>query len=319
MPSSQDLMERLSGADPAPAPERLGVEEERVADALLAELLATPAGPGRVRRRWPRLAAASAVAALAAFAAVSLLGSDDGRTPNVVDRAVAALTRDDAVYHAELTVHFRASSRPWSKANTYFETWHTIGGRMRQRAYTTVGGRKGRLHGEFAGQRRPGRLGGPALSYDVRSNTIQQLGFGRARNYKGAPTIDPFDPGRSLRELRAAGQLRLVGRVELRGKPAYRLVSGRMRASGGVLQRSQVLIDTETFLPREQRVFTRAPDGSTLRTVWRYLVYERLPLNDRTRALLDFNPPAGAKCAPGTGRLIHKGSLGFPNPCARKP
>ena len=61
----------------------------------------------------------------------------------------------------------------------------------------------------------------------------------------------------------------------------------------------------------------RERGGATYSVRWRFLVYKRLPLNDETESLLDFDPPAGAKCAPGTGKLVRKGSLGFPNPCAR--
>jgi hypothetical protein len=109
----------------------------------------------------------------------------------------------------------------------------------------------------------------------------------------------------------------VAGRVEVGGRPAYRLVSGDVSGSGGTLQRSELLVDAETYLPREMRLFVRAPNGETQRVRWRYVVYERLPLNDKTESLLDFHPPRGAKCSPGTEKLDRKGSLGFPNPCAR--
>ena len=83
------------------------------------------------------------------------------------------------------------------------------------------------------------------------------------------------------------------------------------------MQRSVLLVDTETYLPRELRLTDRLSNGVTRRLRWRYVVYERLPLNDKTESLLHLHPPARAKCRPGTGKLDHKGSLGFPNPCAR--
>jgi hypothetical protein len=88
---------------------------------------------------------------------------------------------------------------------------------------------------------------------------------------------------------------------------------------GGGVRRPQPLIifDAETYLPREQRLFDRTANGLTTTVVWDYLTYERLPLNKKTSALLDFNPTARAKCRPGTERIDRKGSLGFPNPCAR--
>jgi hypothetical protein len=318
MPPQQELMERVSAADPVPDAEHLSAELQGEADALLERLLAAPPAerPTPARPRAPRLALATVLVAVAAFGAASLLGSDEGPAPNVVSKAVAALTRDDAVYHAEVVAHYRGTDIEGLSGKAYFETWHTAGGRVRHRTFVTRDGRKGRLLTEYAGQRRPGRLGGPALSYDARRDRIYQIGFGRVPTVKGAPEVDPFDPVRSLRELEATGRLRAAGQVEIDGRPAYRLVSGTVEGAGRTLQRSVLLVDAETYLPREQRLFVRARTGATLRVRFRYLVYERLPLNERTETLLDFHPPRGAKCTPGTDKLIRKGSLGFPNPCA---
>jgi hypothetical protein len=49
----------------------------------------------------------------------------------------------------------------------------------------------------------------------------------------------------------------------------------------------------------------------------RYVVYARLPLNARSRAKLDLDPHPGARCAPGADKIMGRGTLGFPNPCAR--
>jgi hypothetical protein len=317
-----DLMERVAGADTVRDPGSLTPDEQRDADALLQRLLASPAPAAaprraRPRRRWPQLAVATAVVAVAAFAAASLLGSDDSPGPNVVARAVAALTDDDVIYHAEVVATAQAPDFPEASKGLYYETWHTASGRMRQRSYGPARNRSKRVYGEVAGQRRPGRLGGPSLTYDPRANLIYETGFGRDSSVRGAPGFDPFDPGRSVKELQAEGRLRVAGRVEVGGRPAYRLVSGDVRSSGGSVQRSELLIDAETYLPRELRLVDRAPNGLTRRLRWRYVVYERLPLNDRNESLLDFHPPARAKCAPGTEKQIRKGSLGFPNPCAR--
>jgi hypothetical protein len=317
---TQDLMDRLAAADPVDSGDRLSPEQQREADALLERLLAIPAtsAPARpgARRHWPRLAVATAVAAAAVFVAVSLLGSDDGPAPNVVAEAVAALTQKDAVYHAEFIAHMRTSIEPRRAKSPYVETWHTIGGRLHWRDYVAKDGGKGRLVSELAGQRRPGRLGGPALMYDARTNQIFQSGFGRTRS-KHAPTVDPFNPGNGLKELQAEGRLRVAGEVEIGGRRAYRLVSGDVPAAGHTIQRTEIIVDAETYLPIRQRLFDRAPNGESAHVVWNYLTYERLPLNDRTTALLGFDPPAGAKCAPHTDRQIRKGSLGFPNPCAK--
>jgi hypothetical protein len=317
-----DLMERVAGADPVRDPGSLTPDEQRDADALLQRLLAEPAPaaaprPTRPHRRWPQLAVATAFVAVAVFAAASLLGSDDGPGPNVVARAVAALTDDDVIYHAEVIARAQAPDFPEANRNFYYETWHTASGRMRQRSYGPLRNRKKGVYGEVAGQRRQGRLGGPALTYDPLTNLIYETGFGRSRSGKGAPGFDPFDPGRSVKELQAEGRLRVAGRVEVGGRPAYRLVSGDVTSSEGSVQSSVLLVDTETYLPRELRLTDRLSNGVTRRLRWRYVLYERLPLNDKTESLLHFHPPARAKCRPGTEKLDRKGSLGFPNPCAR--
>ena len=319
MSNAQNLMDRLTAADPVADAGPLSPEGRREADALLEHLLAAPAEGPRERqgRRWPRLAVATVAVALLVFAALSLLDSDDGPAPNVLAKAVAALTQKDAVYHAVLTAHVHGSDVPKSRFTPLYETWHTAGGRMHWRTYIEKNGRRGRLVEDFAGQRRPGRLGGPGLRWESRSNEIYEFGFGRDPNIHGAPTVDPFAPGRGLRELQAEGRLRVAGEVEVDGRKAYRLLSPTVRGTGGSRERSEIVVDAKSYLPRLQRLFVRAPTGSTMAVVWRYRLYERLPLNDRTSALLDFDPPARARCRPGTGHLIHKGSLGFPNPCVR--
>ncbi|HKP21631.1 MAG TPA: hypothetical protein VJT68_08945, partial [Thermoleophilaceae bacterium] len=290
MSNAQDVMDRLAAVDPVAEPDRLDIDHQREADALLERILATPAAPARrrPRRRWPRLAVATALGAAVLFAALSLLDSDEGRAPGVLAKAVAALSQKDAVYHAVFIGHMRTSDMPERRPVPYEETWHTAGGRMRWKSYMTHDGEKGRLLSELAGRRRPGRLGGPALMYDARRNTIFPSGFGRTQS-KTAPGVDPFDPGRSLREFQAEGRLRVAGEVELRGRRAYRLVSDWEQVAGGATARSEIVVDARTYLPIEQRLFSHAPNGKTARVVWRYLTYERLPLNERTSRLLDLH------------------------------
>ena len=141
--------------------------------------------------------------------------------------------------------------------------------------------------------------------------------FGFSRRWRGAPALDPFaDPGAGLRALEAQGRLRLAGNVEVDGRRAYRLTSGYVQAFGrGAEERAVFLVDAETYLPLASR-FTRRFGEGWIDVFTRYLVYERLPLDARSRAQLDLDPHPGAKCAPGADRIIGGGSLGFPNPCA---
>src|SRR5215210_2927526 len=228
-----DLMERLAAADPVPDAHRLGPEQQNEADALLERLLATPVEPaGRSRAfgrgRWARFAVATAGAAAALFVVFNVLDSETP-TPNVIDRAIAALSQEDAVYHVvsrtsgEVSYDRRGSRTLWN------ESWHTIGGRMHNTWYTDRNRRRGRYVEDFAGRRRPGRRGGPALRWSILDNTITESGFGSTGGGVGAPGIDPFDPARGLRELQAEGRLRVAGASEVDGRRAYRLVSGTVR------------------------------------------------------------------------------------------
>jgi hypothetical protein len=319
MSRTQDVMDRLAAADPVADAHRLGTGDQRQADALLERLLATPAEAARERprRRWPQLAAAAGLVAVALFAALSLLDSEDGRAPNVVAKAVAALSEKDAVYHARGSGYMWSPIEPRRQPSPFVETWHTAGGRMHSKTYAAKDGQRGRLLSEIAGQRRPGRLGGPALMYDALKNEIYPSGFGRSQA-KMAPGVDPFDPGRALREFQAEGRLRVAGEIDVDGRRAYRLVSDWEQAAGGATQRSEIVVDARTYLPITQRLWSRDPKGrGTAGMVWHYRTYERLPLNERTSRLLVLDAPADAKCSEGTYPLLRKGSLGYPNPCRR--
>lgn len=316
-----DLMERLTAADPAPGAEPLGPDERRDADALLERLLAAPVererSGARPRRRWVQLGVATACAAVVVFAALSLLDSDDSPAPHVLDKAIAALTQKDAIYHLEAIATATTPGMPKDNRSLFFESWHTTSGLVHRKAWLLRNGRKSPRYDDFAGQRRPGRRGGPALRYDPLTNTIMESGFGVSPGGRGAPGVDPFDPSRGLRELQAEGRLRVSGRVAVDGRPAYRLISGPLPGANGSVERVEFLVDAETYLPREQSYSVRSENGATMKAVWRYLTYERLPLNDETRKLLDLDPHPGAKCSPYAGKMTGKRDPGFPNPCAR--
>lgn len=320
------LLERLTAADPLPAAEELSPAEQSEADALLARLLATPAGSGAEqpraarRRRPPRLALAASgvlLSAAVAFTAVNLLDSD-GSAPGVVERAVAAVTRGDVVYHVLERSHARAEDIPGHGAMTFYhEYWQTTDGRFHRKTYTAAGPRRGKLREDMAGRRLPGRRGGPVLAWNSQSNTIVAMGFAARDGNTGAPGIDPFaDPGARLRDLEREGRLRLAGTTRFANRRAYRLVSGFVPSPVGDSERVEFLVDAETYLPLAERRTLRLRSGKEVRFFNRYLVYERLPLNASSRAQLDLDPHPGARCSPHTGDVKGKRAPGFPNPCA---
>jgi hypothetical protein len=321
-----DLMERVTAADPLRGAERLTPEERREAEDLLARLLATPVGAtgdvGHVRRRprirrWALVATGAAVSVAATVVALDLLGSSPSGGAGVVDKAVAAVTQEDSVYH--IVEVQRDASRGIGRAKLgpfRRESWYSSDGRRHEKLSAVNGARPGRLLEEHAGRRRPGLGRGPLLSYDPRENTLYPSGFGEAPDTSKVPTIDPYgDPGASLRALKAQGLLRLAGTATVGGTSAYRLESRPIRRSDHDEERWVYLVDRETYLPLAQRYTINQRPGETLRFVSRYLSYERLPLNARTRTQLDLDRHPGAKCAIGAGELRGRRGLGFPNPC----
>jgi hypothetical protein len=320
MRQDQELIERLAAADPLPDAEHLTPEDEREAEALLGRLLATPAGAGtaprpRLRRR-ALLAAGAACAAAVAFAGLDLLESDTPGT-DVVERAVAAVTREDSVYHVFERVRAVVPGNPESGRPLYIESWSSSDGRVHQKMFAASGERRGRLLEELAGRRRPGRASGPALRYDPRENAILPSGFGRSPDAEVVPDLDPFaDPGARLRQLEHQGRLRLADTTTFAGRRAFRLVSDSpTRWRGFTFERVEYLVDADTYLPLAHRVSARVDTGWSYRMFTRYLVYERFPLNRRTRRQLDLDPHPGASCATGAGELRGERAPGFPNPC----
>jgi hypothetical protein len=317
MPRDRDVMERLAAADPLPDAERLTAGEQREAEALLADLLATPVGAGerrpvrRPRLRWAPVAVAACAAAVV-VAAINVLDSDTPGT-TVVDRAIAAVTREDAVYHV---LERRRVTFPKRVQTIHSEYWRTTDGRIHEKTFAANGTRRGELHEEYAGKLRPGRTLGPALRYDAREDAIYPSGVGRPGGVDAVPDIDPFsDPAARLGELQRRGQLRVAGATRFEGRRAYRLVADSpTRWHSFTFEGIEYLVDAETYLPLTQRVSVRVDSERTYRLFTRYLVYERLPLDARSRAELALDPHPGAKCEPGAGKLKDR-ALGFRNPC----
>ena len=311
-----DLMERLAAADPLPGAEQLSGPQQQEADVLLERILATPVGATRrpVLRRGLVAAAAAAAAAVVAQAGVLDLVDDDGRVPGpaVVDRAIAAVTQQDGVWHVLERTRMKGARIPGGEDTDLLESWHATDGRIHRKTFDSDGGRRGRLLEEYAGRRSPGKRGGPLLRYEPERGIISESGFHLASG--ATPAIDPFAaPGAQLKALHDRGRLREAGTTEVGGRRAFRLVSDPFSVTGfpKEKQRIEFFVDADTYLPLARR--QRMPQ---LEFLTEYVVYEQLPLTPRTRAQLRLDPHPGARCSPLADELGGEEELGFPNPCA---
>ena len=183
-----DVMERLRAADPVAG--GISTAEQREADALLTRIVGSPAAPDggpdterlapARRRGLPRVAfavAGLACAVLIALAVIDLGGSDTPAPAGAIDKAVAATTQPNTIYH--VLERATASGIPSGGPRTfYFESWNTTNGRFHRKTFAARGERRGPLVDEIAGRRRPGRQGGPALRYQPRRNEITPSGVG---------------------------------------------------------------------------------------------------------------------------------------------
>jgi len=339
MPAHDELMERLAAADPLRDGEGLTADEQREAEEILARLLATPARPesaphrgsrGRRLRRGLAAAIAVTLAGVAAVAALDLIDSGSPG-PSVIDRAVAAVSRGNSIYHSVTRRQIITKGGTQGDVSFFQESWSTSDGRFHRKSFRTVGGRRGMLVEEIAGKWRPGRAQGPALMYvapDNRrpgrtsgpvpvyaGNTISRGGFGYRAQPGAAPSLDPYgDPGAQLRQLQEQGRLRFAGETRVDGRAAYRLVSDVKQLGRRGRESVEFMVDSETYLPLAEHLSRRsgANFGYDIRT--RFLTYERLPLNKRNLALLKLDPHPGATCTAGAGGLR---SVGYENPCPR--
>ena len=60
---------------------------------------------------------------------------EDALPRNVLAQAVAALTQENAVYHAELIARAHSSDMPAANQKIFFESWHTTDGRTHTKTY----------------------------------------------------------------------------------------------------------------------------------------------------------------------------------------
>jgi hypothetical protein len=313
-----ELKERVTRANPVPSGEATTPDERREAEALLERLVAQPlTKPHRPRRTHPRrrprrLALAGALLAVlgaAALAAVDLIDSRHGRD-GILDRAVAAVSQEDVI-HA-VTERLNLTTRQLNAgAGTRRET------RFRRYWLWPGQGRTRFLDYRAQPDGRPGRLAAETVSdgrrlvfwiADTNSMNVFDLSGDQGTGQPslpdgGYPGFDPFsDPSGQLRRHVEDGALRVAGRTTVRGSSAYRLVSGRLsRPSPGVVwERVAYLVDAKSFLPLAtlwSGVFeSDAPRSARERADLRldYLRYERLPVTDANKALLEMGPHPGA-------------------------
>jgi hypothetical protein len=303
-----------------PSGEPTTPDERREADALLERLVAEPlTKPRRPRRARPllrprRLALAGALVAVlgtVTMVVADLIDSERGRN-GVIERAVAAVSEEDVIY--AVSERWRLATRQQKPgARTHHETglrryWLWPGGkRTRFLDYrATTDGTRGRLVSEFVDD------GSRLRWWMADTNSIHVFDPSGDEDTEEPsssdgdyPGFDPaFDPGDQLREHVDEGGLRVAGRTTLRGRKAYRLVSGRLShpSPGTVWTRVVYWVDARTFLPlalRDRTLIDFDP-GPREQVDLRidYLRYERHSVTDANERLLGMSPHPGADRLP---------------------
>jgi hypothetical protein len=320
-----DLLDRLADANPVTS----APTEPADLDALLERIVAAP--PPRAGRRRlvrPLLAVGGvACAAAVAFAAIDIAGPED-QAGGVIDRAVAATTGDDVIYHVveRFTGRYETEDRRaldaydsegldlFEDEDTVYEYWFGPGGRHRMTVHDAEGTRTGRLRAEIAV-----REGRRTWYYDAPHDHLS-IGCPVERPTRPSPPVparpEGFPPalspgedaGPQLRALHEQDRLRVVETVEVRGRSAHRLSSDTFRGpEKGHTERVEFLVDAETYLPIQQRNFSTQQGIAGLpRNEFSdvpvsgiftrdFLVYERLPVTRENLAALEPEPRPGAE------------------------
>jgi hypothetical protein len=289
-----DPMERLIAADPLPEGERLTDDEQASADAMLAWILSDERKPARrPRRHWALAIAATAAAIVLALVAIDV-ADEDAPGPNVVERAVAAVSVENSIYHTFEVVTV-------GDLRAYRESWFGPGASRQKISY-----KRGKLAVEEVLRppiQRPGRHAG--IVFDARRNLLQHVHVSRGGGSSGFPEIDPSqDPAAALKGLRRQGRLRLLGSEELDGRKVYRLVGDAPHRRGIRVNRLVYLVDAKTYYPvRWQWVFARHGPGR-VRAATRFTTYERLPATAENRKLLKMDRHPGATVLDRYGKRI---------------
>jgi len=300
MTRSENLLARVSAADPIAPPQPPTPEQQREAALLLERVMTMPVVQPRVsrtpRRRRTGLVAVAAAASLAV--ALVVLLSPFERTPGLAERAYAAVTAPKlfhvVVRSTYVTPDLNASPGERREAGTIeTESWYDT----RDAAYHSVShtirdGRRVKLAFEAAG----GKGGTVARFGDGPASGVAEIGEdGRANDV----FPERFDPTAKAKEIMRDPDVREDGEVTIAGRRAKRLVIDRPdRAAVGPTPRSVdatgvVLVDAQTLYPielREQAFFVR--DGVRERTggVTRYSTFETLPRTPENLRLLKMGP-----------------------------
>lgn len=291
-----DPIKRLTAADPLPDAERLTDAEQSEADALLARIRAEqpmtkPAR--RVRRHW--LPAVVATAAAIALALVVLdVVDEDAPGPSVVDRAVAAVSVENAIYHTFEVLTF-------GNQHAYRESWFGPDASRQKIFY-----KRGKLAVEEVLRpplQRPGRHAG--VIFDAKHNLLQHVHPSRAGGGSGFPEIDPSeDPSAALRELQRQGRLRLVGSEKLDGRKVYRLVGDAPHRPGIRVNRLVYLVDADTYYPVVWKWVFAQRGPARVRSMVRFTTYERLAATPENGKLLKMDSHPGAQRLDRHGKPI---------------
>jgi hypothetical protein len=288
----------------------------------------SPVRRRRGRRRWALTVAGAACAAVAAVPALDLLGSSSSGG-GVVDRAVATVSSDEAIYHVVTLFSIRHQTDDprvldafdlegvdlFEDRTQYSEAWIGPGNRNRILVYEANGGDRGRLLQESTFDGSVGHV------FDARANKVIVI---RSRRSENRPVPQPQgpvqpelhpteDPAVQLRRLHEQGRLRLAGRENVRGRSAYRLASDTWVDPNekGHTERVEFLVDAETYLPLEQRSISTQLGVSglprevrpsaemyetpvTTTATREFLTYEKLPLSEDNLSRLEPRPHPGA-------------------------
>jgi hypothetical protein len=250
-----------------------------------------PKRPRRRRRHWAPAIVATAAAIVLALVVIDL-ADEDAPGPSVVERAVAAVSVENSIYHTFEVLKV-------GTYHAYRESWFGPGASHQKISY-----QRGKLAVESVlrpGVQHRGRHVGTV--FDAEHNLLQHI-----RNFGGGsgfPEIDPAeDPAAALRALERKGRLRVLGSEEFAGRKVYRLVGDAPRRRGIRVNRLVYLVDAKTYYPvLWQWVF--AKNGpARVRGQARFTTYERLPATPQNRKLLEMDPHPGATVLDHDGKRI---------------